>query len=301
LQVPTNYEPYVLPAEDEAFRAALAASLLAYAKNHFVEGCASVSTNQVPEAAAPAPAPAELEPEPQPEAETESVRSPSPTAGVADLVVESPTEQPGSGTVEQVSTPGREIGADDEVDVPGGEEKLDEEIGALEHESEEQEEKEEAVKRENAVKAEDSAEVDVDDTVAAKEAEAKEAKMDEEDKEDKLDKGEAQVGDKEETATEDKEEAATEVPSTETEAPVAETVAETSTAAPETAAPPAPSLAPLENPLFVLEIVGNRYKANNFWCVTLASTRLADMQDWAVAHAVDRRPRRRQCHWRAAH
>lgn len=248
--VATDYQPYNLPPEEDAFRAGLLKSLKAYAANHYPGGHVSVVTDQF------ALLPPE-EPEPEPVAEAAAVAEPERTALVTETealavnteeggaVDELPSpvtdvvdEQVGSGLQEHTSTPvvagiPQQMAGDHEVDEPGGLAELDREVEA-EKEKEDAEEAEEAKEEAAGEGAADPTEEAVGETAA--EQTPKEAEVEA-----------APVAAADETA---------EVAVVEETAPVVAALAE----------PKAPRVQPrIENPKYTLEIVGNRYNPNNFW------------------------------------
>ncbi|WWD16125.1 hypothetical protein CI109_100550 [Kwoniella shandongensis] len=212
----SDYQPYELPEEEETFRAELAKSLSAYAKNHFPSGFSSVSSSQFP-LLPPAPEPPVV---PAPVAD-ESTETPNPTEAESSepIVTDVVEEQVGTGEVEPVPTPAVEGVSTklEEVDQEGGLEKVDE----LVEEAKEEEEREEAGEK-----------ADGNDTPKVEE--------------DTLEDGK-------------------EVPVSEV-SKVDETIVE---APEETVAAPVQveerKQERVENPIYTLEIVGNRYNPNNFW------------------------------------
>lgn len=151
-------------------------------------------------------------------------------------------EQPGTGTLEEVATPtpeenGKPLTADDEVDVPGGVENLDEEMEEVKEEEEKEKERDEGVGHgEDAEVAENLGEEKAD---VEEEKEAVEVGTNAEEEQ-----GRATTVEKSETETEPIEAASTSM---------------------EPTSAPAPAL---ENPTFTLEIVGTRYNPNNYWYVS---------------------------------
>ncbi|WVQ71862.1 hypothetical protein IAR50_001404 [Cryptococcus sp. DSM 104548] len=239
----SDYQPYQLPDDEEHFRAELAKSLSSYTKNHFPSGYASVSCSQFPlnpepqqseltSATVPVESPKEssetvAEAAPAPETSATSPTSDEASAS-APPVTDVVPEQVNAGDSEPAPTP---AGGDvddvkrDEVVEPENLEKLDEVV-------EEEKEKEEGLE---------------------------------------------EAGDEEKPKVEEEEVPAAENPSPVVEEEVPAVVEESSAPPEETPVEDVEeklrSLSVgqqqtqerVENPVYTLEVVGNRYNPSNFW------------------------------------
>ncbi|WVQ78527.1 hypothetical protein IAT38_000613 [Cryptococcus sp. DSM 104549] len=246
--VASDYQPYELPEEEEAFRAELATSLAAYTKNHFPSGFSTVSSSQFPLLP---PAPAQTAPavgvtpaESSDAAPKESESKPTDTAEATETTEETPAltaaidiperpvtdlvpEQVGTGDLEPSPTPAVDGGLEakkEEVEEPGGLEKLDEAV----EEEKEREEKEES--GEEAV---------VSDAPKVEEEGAEKA-------------GEAGEDVKEEVPV---------AADTDAEKPEEKAVEQGIAGL----AVDDRKQERVENPIYTLEVVGNRYNPSNFW------------------------------------
>ncbi|KAL7424186.1 F-actin-capping protein subunit alpha [Cryptotrichosporon argae] len=234
----SDYAPHRLPPDEESFRAELAASLAKYAKNHFPAGAASVACSQFALVEA-APA--------QPAAQSMSVMkgdeapgtAPAADTADAEAVTDVVPELPAAGEAEPAPTPAvadvPKTGVD-EVVKPEDLSRLDEAV-EQEKEKEEQEDKEQAGEKEKVEKEGEGA-VESND---AKETEVLAP-------EPVVEESEAPVPAVQESGTpsrvvEDSEASASAIEESE----------------------PAAKQERVDNPVYTLEIVGNKYNPNNFW------------------------------------
>ncbi|WVO20915.1 uncharacterized protein IAS62_002216 [Cryptococcus decagattii] len=226
----SDYQPYELPKEEEAFRAELAKSLEAYSKNHFPSGFYSVACSQFPLNPKPAAAPI-TEPEAvipggaAPAERAPEAQDPIPATAEGEASAEPPVEKMdtednadftdvvnelvNSGDFEPSSTPAvGDVGIKEDITDPEHLEELDE---AVEEEKEREEEEEREMDEGNAM-------------------EKTEPKVEEEDGSKLPQEEEEEIGKKVEglKVEEKKQER-------------------------------------IENPVYTLEVVGNRYNTSNFW------------------------------------
>lgn len=208
-------------------RAELARSLSAYTKNHFLSGQTSVSCSQHPLLPPAPPAPAQLTPP--------VAAAPIEPAVVEKGEMENPVtdvvpEQVAAGDAEPMSTPavGDISTKTEEVDQPGGLEKVDEKV-------EEAQEAEEGL---------ELAEEEKDEIMAGV---AEESRADQ--TETKADEGEEPVVEESKPEEEPIIQATSLPQAVESEQSVAEERKQER----------------VENPVYTLEIVGNRYNPSNFW------------------------------------
>lgn len=208
-------------------------SLQAYTKNHFPNGTSSVSCSQYPLLPPEPPVGVSIS-EP---AEAHALEATETETKAADIVTDVVEEQVGEGHAEPAPTPavGAEAAKHEEVDEPGGLEKVDEEIR-------------EANEAESAAGA------------AAGKSEEPAAETTEGGKEGA--KGHEDVAMSE--AKSEVEAPNVEESTEENEPPIALP----STEAPTTEAVPVKEVRKqerIENPVYTLQIVGNKYNLNNFW------------------------------------
>ncbi|TYJ58149.1 hypothetical protein B9479_001245 [Cryptococcus floricola] len=241
----SDYQPYQLPDDEEQFRAELAGSLTSYTKNHFPSGYASVSCSQFPLNPEPQPSeptPAAAVPVESPKESSEPVAKATETSEIPEatppadeasasvpLVTDVVPEQINAGDLEPAPTPAIGDVADvkkEELVEPENLEKLDEIV-------EEEKEKEEGLGEAGEL-AEERPKVEGDEVPAVEEA----SPVDEE----KVPAvAEESAVAPEETPVKDVEE---NLGSLSVEEKKQERV---------------------ENPVYTLEVVGNRYNPSNFW------------------------------------
>lgn len=229
-------------------RAELAKSLAAYTKNHFPNGLSSVSSSQIP-----------LLPPAQEVAVSEQPQQPvqgEDPASVVEPVTDVVSEQVASGENEPAPTPAVGDSPKEEVEQPGGLEKLDHQVEEAKEEEEKAEEAETASVPEagNEEPAEEPASIKADplaDTQAVDGKAVEEAVVEPETKNEGEVAAQEAIPQRSEQAEDPKvEEGETNVP----ELPAAAT----STTEPR-------KQERIENPTYTLEVVGNRYNPSNFW------------------------------------
>ena len=257
-QAISDYQPYELPEEEATFRSELNKSLSAYTKNHFPSGYCAVSSSQYP-LLPPAP--------PEPSVSAAAITDSDPVARTAadeterrDHAVkiteadprdaqnenEAEDERP-EGDVEPEPTPAvglvtEKKSAEEEVDAPGGLEKLDEEVEKVKEEKEDTE----------------------DETMKEPEASASKGGSLEDRPE------EPRVPEQtDESTAEERDEAAPAVPDNAnggaTRAEPLKELAEEAPVAVPAPVEPERKQERVDNPTYTLEIVGNRYNPSNYW------------------------------------
>lgn len=228
-------------------RAELAKSLAAYAKNHFPSGSSSVTCSQHP-LLPPAPPATLSPPAPTTSQPAEEILEKVEEPVVSDIV----PEQVAAGDNEPAPTPAVGDSPKEEVDQPGGLEKLDEKV-------EEVKEEEAGVIPVEGAEVEDSkatpAEPIVEEEAAKEQTTLEEPSLDEKPVVEEETKSVAAVEERKQER--------------------------------------------IENPVYTLEVVGNKYNTSNFWSVALVSfvAALADNQDRKMEDEVDCRPGCGCCQW----
>jgi capping protein alpha len=224
-QIPDDYRPHTLPESDEAFRAELAASLRTYTRNHFVDGVASVATDQVPVSVKAA-----TEPEAEPKAEAE----------------EAEAEEAEETAAEDAEAKGKEVAAEE-----AEKEEAENEVKDTDADAQDAEKAVDAVDTEDVAEGTPAFSADGLREEAPTPGEAEEAEPATADEVDAPGGLNALDDELAEVKAEAEEEAEAEAEEEEEEEEPREDEA------------PAHPL--LDNPVFVLEVVGNRYKPSNFW------------------------------------